>query len=125
MNARSWTLQRAALLGLLLALLIPVMSFAQTRWEIRRPRRNRIVVYQPRSDVVYQRRPVYSYRYNAYSQPYYSTQDYSYGYQPYANQYYSYRYAQPSVANRDYRYNYYGYRPRYRRSGLRIGIRLR
>ena len=85
--------------------------------------------------MIYQRRPAYSYRYNAYgySQPYYSTQYYSNGYdQPYyTNQYYSNVYTQPYYGNRyawsdsNYRYQYYGYQPRYRRNGFGLRIRLR
>jgi len=124
------TLGRIALLALFVMMFVPVTTFAQRRWVVARPQRSRIVIYQPRSSVIYQ--PAYRYRYNTYSQPYYTTQ-YSYGYtQPYyyTNQYYSYPYAQPYVTNRYayspvYRYNYNTYRPRYHGNRFRIGISLR
>ena len=122
---------RAALIALFVLMILPVTTFAQRRWGAR-PFRSRIVVYQPRPYVVYQRRPVYTYRYNSYSQPYYSNQYYSSGYsQPYySNQYYSYGYTQPYVVNRyayspGYRYGYNTYRPRYQHNRFRVGIRLR
>lgn len=138
MNSRNVSsLGRAALVALFVLMILPVTTFAQRRWGSR-PHRSRIVIYQPRPYVVYQRRPAYTYRYNTYSQPYYSNQYYSYGYsQPYysnqyypSNQYYSYGYTQPYVVNRyayspAYRYSYNTYRPRYHRSGFRVGIRLR
>jgi hypothetical protein len=124
-------LGRAALLALFVLMTLPVTTFAQRRWGAR-PYRSRIVVSQPRPYVVYQRRPVYTYRYNTYSQPYYSNQYYSDGYsQPYySNQYYSYGYTQPYVVNRyayspGYQYGYNTYRPRYQRNRFRLGIRLR
>lgn len=127
-------LGRAALIALFVLTILPVTSFAQRRWGAR-PYRSRIVVYQPRPYVVYQRRPAYTYRYNSYSQPYYSNQTYSYGYsQPYySNQYYTdgySGYSQPYVVNRyayspGYRYSYNTYPPRYQRNRFRIGIRLR
>ncbi len=128
---------RIALLALLGMIVLPVTAFAQRAWVVRRPHRNRVVIYQPRPNVIYQRRPVYNYRYSnyRYSEPYYATQYYSYRYsQPYyGNQYYSYPYSQPYFANRyayarsypSYRYRFDGYQPRYRRSGFRVGIRLR
>ena len=123
---------RIALLAFLGMMLLPVTAFGQRRW---RPYRNRVVIYQPRPPVIYQRRPVYRYRYDnyRYAQPYYSTQYYSNGYtQPYyTNRYYSDRYSRSYYVNRygrsspRYRDSYYGYQPRYRRSGLSMGIRLR
>jgi hypothetical protein len=89
------------------------------------------------SYVIYQRRPSYNYRTytDGYPQTYYGSQYYTYGSsQPYyTNRYYSYRYSQPYFANRyayswtnpTYRNDAYRYRQRYRRNGLRIGIRLR
>lgn len=137
MNSRIVSLfGRVALLAFL-GMIVPVTAFAQRTWVVRRPQRNRVVIYQPRPYVVYQRRPVYTYRSNTYrySEPYYSTRYYSSAYsQPYyGNQSYSYRYYQPYYANRygyawsnrPDRYRYDGYQPRYRRSGFRIGIRLR
>lgn len=133
------TLGRAAMVALFALMILPVTTFAQRRWGTR-PYRSRIVIYQPRPYVIYQRRPAYSYRYNTYSQPYYSSQYYSNGYyQPYyTNQYYSNGYTQyysngytrPYVVNRyvyspAYRYSYNTYRPRYQRSRLRAGISLR
>lgn len=126
---------RLALLACFGMMLLPATAFAQRRWVVTRPHRNRVVIYQPRPQVIYQRRPVYSYRYNAYgySQPYYSTQYYSDVYsQPYyTDRYYSNVYARPYYGSRrvwaspSYGSGYYGYQPRSRRSGLRIGIRLR
>ena len=107
------------------------------RWDGRGPGFGRRM---PRSYVIYEQRPYYSYRSytygtNGYPQSYYGSQYYTYGSsQPYyTNQYYSYRYSQPYFANRDtyswanpsYRYDEYGYRQPYRRNGLRIRIRLR
>src|SRR5260370_38852773 len=106
---------RAAMLAIVMMMFLPINSFAQRRWVVVRSPRSRIVVYQPRSDVVYQRRP---YRYQTYSYPssYYST-----GYD-------SYRYSQPYFANGDtyswanptYRYDAYGYRPRHRHNQVRV-----
>jgi hypothetical protein len=122
---------RAALLALLVLMILPVSSFAQRRWGTR-PYRSSIVVYQPRPRVVYQRRPVYTYRYNSYTQPFYSNQYYSPGYaQPYySNEYYSYGYTQPYVVNpygyaTRYRYGYNTFRPRYQRNRFRVAIRVR
>lgn len=129
------TLGRIALPAFLVMVFLPVSTFAQRRWVVVRPHRNRVVIYQPRPDVIYQRQPAYSYRYNTdgYSQPYYSTQYYSNGYnQPYyTSQYYSSGYTQPyyvnpyAGANSNYRYRYYGYQPRYRSNGFGVRIRLR
>jgi hypothetical protein len=145
MNRRSVsTLGLAAFAALFVLMILPVTTFAQRRWGTR-SYRSRIVISQPRPYVIYQRRPVYTYGYRTYSQPYYSNQYYSSGYsqpystnqyysngytQPYTNQYYSYGYTQPYVVNRYayspvYRYGYNTYRPRYHRSGFRVGIRLR
>jgi hypothetical protein len=134
--------------ALILSVVLPVAALAQRRWG-ERPHRGRIVVsnYQ-RSFVVYQRRPRYSDRsfsYGAYGYPqgYYGTQYSTYG--PtgtsYTNRYHSYRNSQPYFANRytyawanrytyawanpTYRYDESWYRQRRRRSGLRMGIRLR
>jgi hypothetical protein len=122
---------RAALFALFVLMILPVTTFAQRRWGAR-PYRSRIVITQPRPYVVYQRRPAYTYRYNTYSQPYYSNQNYSYGYsQPYySNQYYSYGYTRPYVANQyvhspGYRYGYNTYQSPYQRNRFRLGIRLR
>ena len=86
--------------------------------------------------VVYQPRPYYNYRSSTYGYPQtYGRQYYTYrsSAPDYTNRYYSYRYSQPYFANRHtyawanptYRYNDFRYPPRYRRSGVRVGIRLR
>ena len=127
---------RVAGLALLLVLFLPIATHAQRR------HRSRIVIYQNRPYVVYQRRPVYGYRYNTYtystpyysrsyySTPYYSRSYYStpyystYSYDPYyASRYYGYGYSQPYYTDRytyaEPGYRYYNvYRPRYRRSGI-------
>ena len=125
-----------AVCALVLSALFPVVALGQRRWG-NRQYRSRIVVYNYRRPaVVYQRRPYYGYRSYAYGYPqgYYGTQYSSFGSEPYyANQYYSYRYSQPYFANRStyawanptYRYDESWYRRRHRRSGLRVGIRLR
>jgi hypothetical protein len=104
------------------------------RWDGRGPGFGRRM---PRSSVIYEQRPNYTYRSYTFGYPqiYNESQYYTYGSsQPYyADRYYSYRYSQPYFANRytyswanpTYRYDAYRYRQRYRRSGLRIGIRLR
>ena len=128
-----------AVCALILSVIFPAAAIGQRRWR-ERPYRSRIVVvssYQ-RPYAVYQRRPRYSYQsytYGTYPQGYYGSQ-YS-TYSPtgsyYTNRYYSYRYSQPYFANRStyawanptYRYDESWYRQRHRRSGLRVGIRLR
>ena len=122
---------RAALVALFVLMILPVTTFAQRRWRAR-TYRSRIVITQPQPYVVYQRRPVYTYRYNTYSQPYYSNQYYSDGYsQPYySNQYYSYGYTQPYAVNQyayspGYQYGYNTYQPRYQGNRFRLRIRLR
>jgi len=109
---------RAAMLAILMMMFLPINSFAQRRWVVVRSPRSRIVVYQPRSDVVYQRRPYYTYRYetSSYPSPYYSTGNYSYRYsQPYFANGYTYSWANPT-----YRYDAYGYRPRHRHNQVRV-----
>lgn len=123
--------------GLIVAVVImtwPVTTFAQRRWIVVRPRRQRVMVYQPQPSVIYQRsysNPYYTYN---YTQPYYGTSYNSYGYsQPYyGTTYYSYRYSQPSYANRyaysaspNYSYSYREYPPRYRHNRVRVGVYLR
>src|SRR2546423_1810838 len=136
MQRKSLSITRPLMVALFVVVLLPLTTFAQRRWVVVRPRRSRVVVYQPRSYVTYQQpyysRQTYSY---GYQQPYYPTQYYSYGYQQpyYSNGYYSYGYTQPQYVNRyayssvypAYDYGYRTYRPRYRRSTIRIGIRLR
>src|SRR5229473_6563809 len=109
---------RAVMLAIVMMMFLPVDSFAQRRWVGERSPRSRIVVYQPRSYLAYQRRPYYAYHYETYNYP-----------QPYyADQYYSYRYSQPyfangytySWANPTYRYEVYGYRPRHRHNQVRV-----
>jgi len=128
----------AAVGTIILSTIFPIAAVGQRRWQ-GRSQRSRIVIYnyRPRPYVVYQRRPNYNYRTytNGYPQTYYGNQYYTYGSSrpDYATQYYSYRYSQPYFANRytyswanpTYRYDGYQYRQRNRRSGLRIGIRLR
>lgn len=127
---------RRAVWALMLSAIFPVAALGQRRW-VARPHRSRIVIYnyQPRPDVIYQRRPAYrSYTYG-YPQDYYGNQYYTSGSsQPYySSRYYSYRYSQPyfanpyayAWANPTYRYDEYRYRRPYRRHGLRLRIRLR
>jgi hypothetical protein len=128
------------LLIALVVMSLPVTAFAQRRWVVVRPRRNRVVIYQPQPPVIYQRS--YANPYYGYTQPYYQTQYYSYGYQqPYSGTtYYSSRYSQPYVVNRytysranstygptygpTYGYAYREYRPR-PRSRVRFGVYIR
>src|SRR5258707_865432 len=100
---------RAVMLAIVMMMFLPVNSFAQRRWMVERSPRSRIVVYQPRSYVVYQRRPYYTYRYETYSypQPYYT--------KPYFTNSYTY-----SWANATYRYEAYGSRPRHRHNRVRV-----
>ena len=128
---------RALLVALFVLTLLPVSVFAQRRWVVVRPSRSRVVIYQPRQRVIYQQRSYYSYPYSypqSYSQSYYTNGYSSYEYsQPYYTNQYSYQYSQPYFANRytyswanpTYSYNYSEYRPRYRRSRVRVGIWLR
>ena len=127
-----------AVCTLVLSAILPVAALGQRRWE-GRSQRSRIVIYnyRPRPNVVYQRRPNYRYQTYTYGYPqtYYGNQYYTYGpsRSDYTTQYYSYRSSQPYFANRytyswanpTYTYDGYRYRQRSRRSGLRIGIRLR
>ena len=110
---------RAAMLAIVMMMFLPINSFAQRRWVVVRSPRSRIVVYQPRSDVVYQRRPYYyTYRYETYGypSPYYTTGYDSYRYsQPYFANGYTYSWANPT-----YRYDAYGYRPRHRHNQVRV-----
>ena len=117
--------------GLIIAvaiMILPVTSFAQRRWVVVRPRRQRVVVYQPQSTVIYRS---YASPYYNYSQPYYGTGYYTQPY--YGSTYYSYPYSQSYYANRyaystvspGYSYAYREYRPRYRRNRVRFGIYLR
>ncbi len=120
---------RWALITAVVVMILPVTSFAQRRWVVVRPTRQRVVVYQPRSTVIYRRS--YASPYYNYSQPYYRTGYYT---QPfYGSTYYSYPNAQPYYVNRytyssaspGYSYAYREYRPRYRRNRVRFGIYLR
>ena len=129
MQKNSLSITRALLVAVFVVMLLPLTSFAQRRWVVVRPRRSRIVVYQPRSYITYQPRyssrqyysyPQQSFAYS-YSQPYYSNGYYSYGYtQPYYVNRYTYSQVYPT-----YNYRYSEYRPRYRRSRIRVGIWLR
>jgi hypothetical protein len=113
--------------ALILSAIFPIAVFGQGRSCAARSRRSRLIVYQPRSYLAYQRRP---YRSTVYDNRRYYASGYTNGYsQPYYdNRYYSYGNSQPYFANR-YTYSWanptYVYRTRHRQSGLRIGIRLR
>jgi hypothetical protein len=112
-----------AMCFLLFSVFLPLNVSGQRRWDTVRPHRSRIVVYQPRPYVVYQRRPNYSYRSYSYgySQPYYTNRSYSYRYsQPYFANRYTYSYANPTYYYEDYRY-----RPQRRHNRFRVSIRLR
>ena len=114
---------RAAMLLIVMMMFLPINSFAQRRWVVERSPRSRIMVYQPRPYVVYQRRPNYTYRYETYgySQPYYADRYYSYrNSQPYFANQYTYSWANPT-----YRYNDGSYYQRHRRNRVRIGVWLR
>jgi hypothetical protein len=134
MQKKRISIMKWALLLALAVMTLPVTAFAQRRWVVVRPRGNRVVVYQPRPTVIYRR----SYASPYYAQPYYSTSYNTYGYsQPYYGTTYSYQYSQPYYGNRyayssgysrvypAYSYGYREYRPRYRRSRVRVGIYLR
>jgi hypothetical protein len=114
--------------ALILSAIFPIAAFGQGRWCAERSRRSsRLIVYQPRSYVAYQRRP---YRSSIYANRGYYTSGYTYGYNYpyYSNRGYSYRYSQPYFAKR-YTYSWanptYVYRARRRSSGLRLAVRLR
>ena len=110
---------QAVICALVLTVMAPVVAFGQGLVVVRPRTRSRIMVYQPRPYVIYQRRPSY-YRSYDYSYPGYSSQYYSYRYtQPYFANPYTYSYANPT-----YRYNEYGYRPR-QRNRFHVGIWLR
>src|SRR5262245_53242236 len=133
-KVRCSIVKRAIMVAGFVMLAWPAMSFAQSRLVVVRPRRSRVVIYQPRSSVIY-RRPYYSYRsYNSYPQSYYYDGYYGGYSQPYySTNYYSYRYTQPYFANRytyswanpTYRYYGDGYYRRHRRNGLTIRLGLR
>ena len=116
-----------ALFGALLAIILVLpMTVSAQGLIVVRPRRRHVVVYRPQPYVLYQ--PPY-YRSSYYSNPYYS-----YGYtQPYyGTSYYSYSYSQPYYVNPygysgypTYDYGFNTYRPRHRRSHVRLGIWLR
>jgi hypothetical protein len=128
---KTFVLKRAIMLALVVLTLAPASAFAQRRWH-----RSRVIIYQPRSYVIYQRpRTQYrTYTYRTYGYPQtYDSRYYSDGYgytQPYySSQYYSYRYAQPyneryiySGLTPGYRYYGDGYRVRHRRSGIRLRL---
>jgi hypothetical protein len=139
MNQRMFLMmKRATMLAFLVLVLAPVSSFAQRRWVTVRPQRSRVVIYQPRPYVIYQRQPTYRYRTYTYGYPQsYNNAYYSNGYgytEPYySSPYYSYRSSQPYFANRytyswanpTYRYSDNGYRARHRNNGVQVRIRLR
>ena len=133
MQKNRFSISKWGLIVAVVVMTLPVTTFAQGRWIVVRPRRQRVVVYQPRPTVIYQRsytNPYYTYN---YTQPYYGTSYNTYGYsQPYyGTTYYSYRYSQPYIANRyvysnsTYSSRYREYRPRYQRNRVRVGIYLR
>jgi hypothetical protein len=129
MQRNKFSLAKWAVLIGLVVMTLPVTSFAQRRWVVR-PQRNRVVIYQPRPQVIYRRS--YASPYYGYTQPYYGTQYYNYGYQQpyYGTSYYSNSYSQPYFTNRyyssspSYRYTYREYRPRHR-NRVRFGIYIR
>jgi hypothetical protein len=127
MKHSRFLLRRGLILAAIIMTLVPVSAFAQRRWE-RSRHRSRVVVYQPRPYVIYQRQPYYNYRTYSYQAPYYSGSYYSSSYySPYTYNYSRpYRLNQYSWRSPRYRYyNYYGDRYRQRRSGLRIRFSLR
>ncbi len=111
---------------------LPVMASAQRRIVVVRPRRQRVMVYQPAPRLIYRQTyatPYYNY---GITQPSYSTRYYSYGYPtPYYGSGYSYSYTPtyyPYAYSRvapTYNYSYREYRPQYRRSRARLGIYVR
>ena len=134
MNRNRSSITKWGLIVAIVVMTLPVATFAQRRWIVVRPRRQRVVVYQIQ--------PIYQRSYNSgyynpytYTQPYYSTgyNTYSYAQPNYGSTYYSYGYSQPyysnryaySSANPTYGYTYREYRPRYRRNRVRVGIYLR
>ena len=134
MNRNRSSITKWGLIVAIVVMTLPVTTFAQRRWIVVRPRRQRVVVYQTQ--------PIYQRSYNSgyynpytYTQPYYSTgyNSYSYAQPNYGSTYYSYGYSQPyysnryaySSANPTYGYTYREYRPRYRRNRVRVGIYLR
>ena len=105
---------QAGICALILTVMAPVVAFGQGLVIVRPRTRSRIVVYQPRPYVIYQRQPSYNRSYDSY--PGYSSRYYSYRYtQPYFANPYTYSYANPT-----YRYYESGYRPRQRHSRFRI-----
>jgi hypothetical protein len=115
----------AIVCAIILSVIFPIAAFGQGRSCSTRLRRSRLIVYQPRSYLVYQRSP---YRNPVYYNRRYYASGYTYGYsQPYyGDRYYSYRYSQPYFANR-YTYSWanptYVYRTRRQQNGLRIRLR--
>src|SRR5205807_4051114 len=81
MNQRQLSImKRTMMLALFVLVLAPVSTFAQRRWVVVRPHRSRVVIYQPRPYVVYQR-PRYTYRTDTYGYPQsYDSAYYSNGY---------------------------------------------
>ena len=108
---------QAGICALILTVMAPVVAFGQGLVIVRPRTRSRIVVYQPRPYVIYQRQPSYNRSY-----------DYSNSYPGYSSGYYSYRNTQPyfanpytySYANPTYRYYESGYRPRHRHSRISL-----
>jgi hypothetical protein len=106
---------QAGICALILTVMAPVVALGQGLVIVRHRARSRVVVYQPRPYVIYQRRPSY-YRSYDYNYPGYSSGYYSYrNTQPYFANPYTYSYANPT-----YRYDESGYRPRHRHSRIRV-----
>jgi hypothetical protein len=133
MQRNKFSITKWGLIVAVVVMTLPVTTFAQRSWIVVRPRRQRVVVYQPQPSVIYQRSYTNPYTYN-YTQPYYGTSYNTYGYsQPYYGSTYSYQYSQPYYANRyayssvspTYGYTYREYRPRYRRNRVRFGVYIR
>ena len=134
MQRKLSSITRWALLIAVVVVTMPVIASAQLRVVVTRPRRQRVMVYQPAPRVIYRQTystPYYNY---GYTQPYTSTRYYSYGYPtPYYSSGYSYAYTQPYYGNGytytrvapTYNYSYREYPPRYRRNRVRIGINFR
>jgi hypothetical protein len=129
MQGTKSSLIRWGLIIAVVVMILPVTSFAQRRWVVVRPGRQRVMVYQPQSTVIYRRSyasPYYNYsqpyyRTGYYTQPYYSSTYYSY---PYSQRYYTNGYSY-SWVNPGYSAPYRQFPPRYRRSGVRLGVYLR
>jgi len=72
MQRNKFSITKWGLIVAVVVMTLPVTTFAQRRWIVERPRRQRVVVYQPQPSVIYQRSYTNPYTYN-YTQPYYGT----------------------------------------------------